>query len=230
MANRKVVFIIMEGPADETALGFQFDYFFKNDNVLIDVIHGDITTRNNVNIGNIIKTINEEILCVIKNKHYKKSDICRIIHLMDTDGAFINDNNIVLDEGCDKTFYSIDHILTNDVEKIKKRNDQKKHNMLRLFNNNKIGGIPYKAFYMSANLDHVLYNKNNLTDEEKEKEAYKFAKKYKDNLADFICFINSDKIYSGENYIDSVNYLSNDLNSLHRHSNLALLFNEKQID
>ena len=37
--------------------------------------------------------------------------------------------------------------------------------------------IPFEAYFMSCNLDHVLQNKLNLSDAEKEKGAYEFADK-----------------------------------------------------
>ena len=227
MASKKVIFIIVEGPSDESALGFQFDHFFEKDKVFVDVIHGDITTLEGVSFSNIINKINDEINNEIKRQRFKKKDICRIIHIIDIDGVFIDDENIVFQSNCDKPIYEDECILTSCIDRIKKRNEQKKQILLRLFSNSVIAKIPYKAFYMSVNLDHVLYNKRNLTDEEKEDEAYLFAKKYKDDLNGFVEYINSQDLYSGENYKESIDYLMIDNNSLHRHTNLALLFNEK---
>jgi hypothetical protein len=34
--------------------------------------------------------------------------------------------------------------------------------------------IPYQAYYMSCNLDHVLYNKLNSTDDDKEDDALQY--------------------------------------------------------
>ena len=50
-------------------------------------------------------------------------------------------------------------------------------------------GVPYRVYYMSCNLDHVLYNKRNSTDEEKENDAYAFAKQYKGDRDGFVKFI-----------------------------------------
>ena len=49
--------------------------------------------------------------------------------------------------------------------------------------------VPYRGYYMSCNLDHVLYDKRNSTDEEKEQDAYAFAKTYKDNVTGFLSFM-----------------------------------------
>ena len=42
---------------------------------------------------------------------------------------------------------------------------------------------------MSCNLDHVLYDKRNSTDEEKEQDAYAFAKIYKNHVGAFMDFM-----------------------------------------
>ena len=44
MARKKVVFIIVEGPSDELALGSLYDELFDEQTVFVEVMHCDILT------------------------------------------------------------------------------------------------------------------------------------------------------------------------------------------
>lgn len=57
MARRKVVFVIVEGPSDETALGITLNQVFDKESVYVHIMHGDITTRNGVTSQNIVSKI-----------------------------------------------------------------------------------------------------------------------------------------------------------------------------
>ena len=75
---------------------------------------------------------------------------------------------------------------------------------------------------MSSNLDHVLYNKLNCTDDEKEENAYSFAKHYKNRLEDFISFMTASDFAVMTDYNASWEYIKEDHHSLERNSNLGL--------
>ena len=45
MPRKKVVFVIVEGPSDETALGVLLSRHFDKDTVYTHVMHCDITTE-----------------------------------------------------------------------------------------------------------------------------------------------------------------------------------------
>ena len=49
LARRKVVFVIVEGASDETALGIALNQVFDRESVHVHIMHGDITTRVGVN-------------------------------------------------------------------------------------------------------------------------------------------------------------------------------------
>ena len=61
MARKKIVFVIVEGPTDNDALGLVFEHFFKEKEVYVHIVHGDITTRAGINNANILKAVVEEI-------------------------------------------------------------------------------------------------------------------------------------------------------------------------
>lgn len=87
--------------------------------------------------------------------------------------------------------------------------------------------MPYRVFYMSCNLDHVLYDKLNSSDEEKETDAYQFARQYRDNIAGFVEFIAESDFSVMDGYKESWEFIKDDLHSLERYSNLGLCFKEE---
>mgnify|MGYP000335251292 CR=1 FL=1 len=57
LARKKVIFIIVEGPSDETALGAIFRRIYDPNTAYVHTIQGDITTQNNINPNNIVAKI-----------------------------------------------------------------------------------------------------------------------------------------------------------------------------
>lgn len=149
-------------------------------------------------------------------------DYKEIIQVSDMDGAFVPDSAIVEDKNAYKPIYSEKEIHTNHPEGIIKRNAQKRENMNRLITTSAIGKIPYHIYYMSSNLDHVLYNKLNSTNDEKENDAHNFAIKYKDDLIGFKSFIQESDFSVNQDFMDSWNYIKQGNHSLERHTNFGL--------
>lgn len=79
---------------------------------------------------------------------------------------------------------------------------------------------------MSCNLDHVLHNKLNSSDDEKQNDAHKFAAMYRENIPDFMRFITESDFTVYGNYRETWNFIAQDLHSLERHTNLGLCFPE----
>lgn len=77
---------------------------------------------------------------------------------------------------------------------------------------------------MSSNLDHVLYNKLNSTDDEKEKNSLAFSKKYKEDLDGFLKFIQESDFSLTNDFKKSWEYIKEELHSLERHTNLGICF------
>ena len=77
---------------------------------------------------------------------------------------------------------------------------------------------------MSCNLDHVLYGKLNSTDEEKEKDAFAFAKRYMKDIPGFKKFICESDFSVISNYAQSWQYIREGTHSLERHTNFGLCF------
>lgn len=187
--SKKIVFVIVEGPSDSTALELFLDRIYDDKKVHMEIIHGDITSQYGVSSSNIINKINDYITRYKINYHVDFDDFEEIIHIVDMDGSYINDDAIIYDNDCDKLFYSSSCIKTNDVQSTKERNKRKRECIDRISSLPSIHNIKYQVYYMSCNLDHVLFNKLNISDKEKEESVFNFVKQYKENIPGFITFI-----------------------------------------
>lgn len=221
MTRKKIVFVIVEGPSDDDALGVVFSKFYSKDEVHVEVMHCDITTdfgRTPIvsKIGNVVKSY--------AGHTFKQSDFRQIIHIVDMDGAYIPDENIVEDPDATKPYYSTADIRTCNKVGIENRNRQKRDNLNRLTSISQVWKIPYSVFYMSSNLDHALYGKLNSTDDEKEHDAFYFSMKYKNSLPLFIQFISESEFSVCNDYKESWRFIKEALHSLERHTNLGLCF------
>ena len=222
MARRKIVFVIVEGPSDDEALGLFLTRFFDKNVVHVYIYHGDMTTMP----GNIKNRITE-VMKEYADTKLKKTDFQEVIHIVDMDGVYVSDSAVIYDELADHPFYSTTEIRTKDPEGIIERNHNKRRNIELISTLPTVWGtVPYHAYYMSCNLDHVLYNKLNCSDKEKERNAFEFARQYKNNLPGFISFISDSDFSLKGRYLDTWKYIKeeNQLYSLERHTNLGLCF------
>lgn len=226
LARKKIVLVIVEGPSDDVALGMALNQVYDKDYVYVHIMHGDITTRQGVDSQNIVAKIGKNIIDYAKSQHYKKTDFKHIIHIVDMDGAYIPDKSIIEKEDCSNVRYESDGIYTNNRAMIAARNKQKADNLYRLRSCGTIWSIPYRVYYMSCNLDHVLYDKPNSTDKDKENDAYEFAKKYRGKVEEFKKFICNSSFAIVGDYKESWKLIEKDLNSLNRYTNLGICIND----
>lgn len=225
LARKKIVFIIVEGPSDQDALELLLNNIFDSNRVFVHVTYGDITSKTGNDASNILRKVIDEIKGYAKNNHFDKIHFQQVIHIIDMDGAYVPEDCIVEDKKAEKTVYYVDSIKTYNKQNIVERNGVKSKNIDKLSETPVIwGGIPYSAYYMSCNLDHVLYNKLNSSDEEKESDSYKFARKYKSDTEGFKKFISESDFSVGGDYLESWKYIKQDKHSLERHTNLSLCF------
>lgn len=222
MARKKIVLVIVEGPSDEVALGMALSQVYDKDFIYVHIMHGDITARRGVSSKNIVAKLGNEVTAYAKSQHYKASDFKQIIHIVDTDGAYIPDDNIMEKENYLDIRYENDGIYTNNKASVMTRNQQKRDNLYRLRSCGIIWTIPYSLYYMSCNLAHVLYDKKNSTDKDKENDAYVFAKKYKGKVESFKEFICKSPFSVTGDYKGSWDYIEKDLNSVNRYTNLCI--------
>ena len=229
MARKKIVFVIVEGPSDQDALAVILSRIYSSNEVYVHVVHGDITTQfNETPQENIFTKVAGEIIHYAENNHLDKDDFKEIIHIVDTDGAYIPNNCVVEDSDAEDPLYSLTEIRTKNKKGIESRNKRKSGNINKLCTKQSIWDVPYKIYYMSCNLDHVLYNLLNCTDEEKETNAYMFAKAYKDKIPEFIQFISKSDFSVTSDYRTSWEFIKQELNSLNRYTNLGICFPTNQ--
>lgn len=227
MARKKVVFVIVEGPSDDAALGVIMSRVFDKNTVYVEIIHGDITSNRAISPNNIASALGDIVKRYALSMHFNQSDFLRVIHIVDMDGAFVLDDSIIHDPSAKKTVYHLTEIRTDRPDDISLRNRDKQLKIERISRLDKIWRtIPYQVYYMSCNLDHVLYDVQNSTDEEKENNAYLFSKRYKDDIDGFLTIISDSTFSRMEGYRESWDFIKNDLHSLERWTNLGLCFKE----
>ena len=224
MAKKKILLFIVEGPTEESALSTVFSRIFSSDAVRFHVIHGDILTRDFVRPERIAATVNEQIKA-FRNDIYKPADFCKVVHLIDMDGAYIPDSSVIEEDAPDKTypFYTGTQILTPSPRAIIDRNKRKRDAIAKLSATGNIGGIPYSLYYFSCNLDHVLHDRNNLSDTEKIQLSRDFDLQYAGDPNTFIQFMKTGAFAVPGTYSETWAFIKQTgLYSLERHSNLHL--------
>lgn len=228
--TKKVIFVIVEGPTDEDALSPILKPIFSSSEVHFHVIHGDITTEDGISGSNAKSYVAKRISAEMKRYAYRDGDILQIVHFIDTDGAFIPPEKVKqrTEKG---TAYYWDCIETSTVDSIIRRNQQKSAVVSSLCSTGKMKGrIPYSIYYFSRNMEHALHNiSSDLTNDQKEELADKFAEKYEHNPAAFLSFIRSSEIAVPGTYTQTWDYIRSDVNSLQRHSNLQILFEQENL-
>lgn len=222
--TKKVILLIVDGPTDEIALGPILKKIYDKNDVLFHVIHGDMTSNWSVENINAVKTVHEHIEIERKRYGLQKKDIIEVIHLIDTDGAFIPAERVIYSSVKDIQYYK-DRIESSDPASTISRNKRKAQVIYRLCSIHSVGTIPYYIYYFSRNLEHVLHdNDSNLSDSEKVCYADKFADKYISDHEGFISFLSSSDFAVPGDYNQTWDYIMNDLNSLHRYYNFHLHF------
>jgi len=226
VARKKIVFVIVEGISEQDALGAILSNIYDKDTVWVQVLRKDITSEYGVTPSNILSKLGDEVRGYANSNSFKKSDFKEIIHIVDMDGAYIPNENVIEDHNASNPVYSLTEIRTADKPGIEVRNQKKRANINKICSCKELWSVPYSAYYMSCNLDHVLYNKLNSTDEEKECDSFQFAKRYKEKTEEFLSFIcESDFSVTGD-LKASWDFIKLDLHSLERYTNFGICFKE----
>ena len=226
MARRKIVLVIVAGPSDADSLELFFSKFFDSNTVHMKIMYGDITSKRGINQSNIKARLGNEIKIYAENNHFKATDVQQIIHLVDMDGAFVDDSVIIENTTTDNFVYTFENIIVPNRQEAIERNERKRENLNVLSSRTSVmwNSIPYKIYYMSCNLDHVLHDKPNATDEEKKTNSLTFTERYYDDINAFIKFISESTFSQCTDYKESWDYIKQDKHSLERNSNLGLCF------
>lgn len=228
MMDKAVIFVV-EGKTDKTALENIFKKIYRHRDIQFEFTRGDITSDENITE----EKVKEEIYKIVKKymdyAKLKKSNVFQIIQIFDTDGTYIDESHITKGD-TEEFVYSETEISCKYPERVKARNIHKKELMNFLLGETEIENIPYECYFMSCNLDHVLYNKNNLTDAEKEKYADKFQQMFIGKEERFIPYIKNLATKDMPNsHPGSWRYIKEERHSLERNSNLGIYFDRNPL-
>lgn len=233
MQSKKIILFIVEGIHDKTSLSICLNELLEGASVHFALTHGDITSR----YGTSAKNINERIGGIVKNfsgSIFKPKDFYEVVHIIDTDGAFIPEEHIKdatkEEAGSPHIKYEEEEILTPDPKNIKERNVQKSDVIERMLSIDKVWRtIPYHVYYFSSNMDHVLHNNPNLTREEKERFAEEFESHFYKKPEEFARFFQEDDLAVKGNYEETWDFIKLDCNSLKRYSNFGIYLQERKM-
>lgn len=225
MSEKKVVAVIVEGSSDESSIGSILKEYFFSEEVQFAVTHGDITSDDNTTVDNAVSGICNVIDGIRSKYGYNWKDIIQIIHIADTDGAFTR--GCVREAEVESIQYYEDYMEASNVDVAERRNKHKSEIMFKLYSTGKVHNIYYRFYFNSCNLEHVLYNElKDFSDEEKAELSDDFADKYEGKVQDFIEFISNEDIAVPGTYKETWKYIEKDQNSLQRHSNMHLIFQQ----
>ena len=228
MARKRAKIVIVEGPSDDTALSVYLSRYFDEKEIKFIELHSNVLAKEYKSPNNIITDLNNIIDEFLENNRYiKLTYIDEIVQIVDTDGMFVEDSEVIYDKNAVPNRYTLNNIYTDNAERIRYLNKIKTRNLENLLSKNDIVirkyKIPYSVYYMSRNLEHVLHDRiDNVTDEEKEELSFQFANKYS-NVSDFVSYIKESSFSVNINYKDSWSFIKKDTNSLKRYSNICLI-------
>lgn len=225
---KRVIIFIVEGPSDEGAIGSVIKEYFQSTEVQFHVVHGDILTSGFVNHESIVNKIKDCIDTVKSKYRYLDQDLLKVIQLADMDGSFIAEDKVIQGK-TEGTRYFVDHIETGNVGSLVRRNQLRADLLYKLSTTGKINGVPYRLYYMSCNLEHVLYNEfRSFTKEEKWDYSDRFAEYYEGKLPEFITFISDPVFAVPGKFKDTWEFISEGNHSLNRYTNLQQLFEKNE--
>lgn len=221
----KIILFLVEGPTDEDTLALIYSKLVKGHDIKFEVLHTDITADEEMTVKYIEKRIKEVVdIYLNKNPFIKKSDILKVIQIIDTDGAFVP-SAFVKQSDTGKTEYFDTYISAKNKDRLIRRNISKRSIVYKLVHSENIAGFPYEIYYFSRNIEHVLHNiAEDLTDEEKEDLAFEIADQYSDCPEDFLKLLYEGDFHVAGTYKDTWDFIMENENSLKRHCNMSVFF------
>lgn len=237
LKTRKVILFLVEGSSELTALIQPFEEYFKrNARVEGEAFFCDVTTvelygsTSGIQVSSNIKnTVRKYVVELVDRKRlYTWTDLARIIHVVDLDGAFVQDDRVVEQSGIQHIVYKHDSIVCADRERILKRNHVKAKNTISLVRTSALmygrRSVPYQVYYMSRNLEHALFGiERDLTDEQKERLSRGFADECRKDPDKLVQTLTDSAVLHAMDYRESWEWAQDGTSSLHRGSNLGLV-------
>lgn len=226
--TNKVIFLIVEGFSDEAIFGRLKNKYLKYNIKFINIggdLFGDVNSR--VKIQNRIKTQVEKKILQLK---LKKSDVLGVLQVTDLDGCMIGNDDIIVDSNqLEKTKYENNRIKLQNISQkayIEKKNELKSFEIKRMNKYSHIGLYKYQIYYFARTMEHVIFNEANPDDDTKVENIETFIDtldiSIESYLSQFLPPIEKQKYE--EKYDLSWDFVSSNNNSLHRFTNVSLLF------
>lgn len=94
---KKVILFLVEGASDLTSLEF-IDNINTDETIKFQITSGDVTSKLNITPQNCREEINKILLSFLERSKLRKTDIIKIIHILDIDGVYIPEINIIEDK------------------------------------------------------------------------------------------------------------------------------------
>ena len=230
--DKKFILFIVEGKNDRIAIEAMLhtEYFANyREKYKVEFIqtNGDLTTDKAVNEKNVQEKLNKLLLDFRRNgvpfSNIKPQDIQEIVQVVDLDGAFVQRADIIQGK-TDKFFYTEESIITSNVDGAWGRNRKKVAILNKLIDVNRIGNVPYSIYFVSCNMDHVVFDKRNLEPYEKSNGVRRFQKECADKPRVLEESIFKEGVGTNKTFLESWVEIKEERKSLQRHTNFNLYF------
>lgn len=235
--SKKILIFIVEGLHDEKELNTifhtpQFAHYREKYDLAYLPQRKDITTDKLYSEKNILKKLNDVVSDFRRNganygyfNNIRVDQIHEVIQIVDLDGAFIPRKSVVRG-GTQDFFYEPDQITTLNVDGAVGRNKKKAAILTKLLSVSQVGNIPFSIYYVSRDMDHVLFNKPNASKDDKRHDEESFSRLCNENPEIIDKTIFAEGIGAEGTYEESWLFIKEQCNSLKRHTNINLFFGD----
>lgn len=253
--NKAFVCFCVDGITEIDTLKIPIEEMFDDiggDDIRVDFRYadcGDITSKKDIEPDNVEKMIYKNYFKKLdRHSDLGWNDLTYIIHIIDLDGAYVKDENVlpfneeekiiscntVVRGKSKNTLYMDDHIAVNcekgtgnrPIQDICERNKRKRQTIEHLLSIDHLTvgrkEVKYELYYFSSNMDHFLYGVANMSGAQKSRMATIFGEKYMEKDS-FKSFFTTNEYSTKDDYNMSWKKLRNGNASLSRGSNVNLL-------
>ena len=232
MAEKKFILFIVEGLNDKKEIESIlhtpfFSECMQKYKPYVKPVNGDITADKNSSENNIKDKVGQIVRDFRKRgvpySNIKVSDIYKLVHIVDTDGVFISRTDIVKTD--DVSFVYEDECIKSSNPDVVFGRNRKKANILRVLKDvNQIDNIPYELYFVSCNMDHMLFGRINIQSQMKKALADAYVIECKNNPDCIFNSVFNEGISYKCTYEESWREIQIGTNSLKRHTNINLFF------
>lgn len=155
----------------------------------------------------------------------KNTDIKEIVHIVDLDGTFVPNSSVVSDAVLGFV-YEDEIIRAPKAEQVVQRNAIKRNNLKTLIETRQIDNLPYRIFFASCNMDHVLSNNRNASQKFKNRFSYDFGNLCGADPSIIFNSVLSSSVATNLSYEESWKSIMEGTSSLKRSTNINLFLRE----